>query len=312
MSAGFGETKANNRRKSPKTASSHLWITTMKPPIQQLPSADASPWTEAVSPSDGLPIRDSGLWIETKHQLLAYYAEMFATGMARWKSRVYLELFSGPGKCVIRDTGREAPGSPLKVISQKFTKFIFTEKCLPAAEALATRLEPFENSRRTEIWCGDCADAVHHLRIPSGSLTFAFIDPTGIGHAPFSLIEVLHRKTRCDLLINIQHGMGIKMNIHQYKPDADEQSALTKFLGNDRWKQLSRHNPGDFFRGVLDLYKQQLDKLGFSFTGREVMIQTQKKMPLYLLLFASKHERGKEFWEKSLKGVMQPELDLGT
>jgi three-Cys-motif partner protein len=284
----------------------------MKAPIHRLASADASPWSDSVSRSDGLPVRDSGHWIGTKHRLLAYYAELFATGMkSKWRCRVYLELFSGPGKCVIRDTGTEASGSPLKVINHEFTRFIFTEKSLPAAEALATRLEPFENSRCAEIWCGDCTEAVQRIRIPARSLTFAFIDPTGIGHAPFSLIETLHRKTRCDLLINIQHGMGIKMNIHQYKPDADEQSALTRFLGNDHWKDLPRRNAGDFFRGVLDLYKQQLDSLGFAFTGREVLIKTQKNTPLYLLLFASKHERGKEFWEKSLKGVLPPELDLG-
>lgn len=238
---------------------------------------------------------------------------MFATGMKfKWKSRVYLELFSGPGKCIIRDTGKEESGSPLKVISHEFTKFIFTEMNVSGANALAKRLEAFGNAGLAEIWCGDCAEAIHKIQIPAGSLTFAFIDPTGIGHAPFSLIEALHCKSRCDLLINIQHGMGIKMNIYQYTPDADEQSALTRFLGNDSWKQLPRHSPRDFFRGVLDIYKRQLDKLGFGFIGREVLISTQKNTPLYLLLFASKHERGKEFWDKSLKGVLQPEFDLGV
>src|SRR6185295_12838300 len=102
---------------------------------------------------------------------------------------------------------------------------------------LAKRLEVFNNAVNTEIWCGDCAEAIQKIKIPARSLTLAFIDPTGIGDAPFSLIETLHHKTRCDLLINIQHGMGIKMNIHQYTPDAKEQSALTKFLGNVSWKQ---------------------------------------------------------------------------
>jgi len=285
----------------------------MKVKFHFLPSADSSPWSDSVSVVDQLPARDSGPWIDTKHRLLTYYSEMFATGMKfKWKSRVYLELFSGPGKCLIRDTGKEDLGSPLKVIAQEFTKFIFTEQSIPAAQALAKRLEPFANASHAEIWCGDCAEAIQKIRIPAGSLTFAFIDPTGIGHAPFSLIETLHQKTRSDVLINIQHGMGIKMNIHQYKPNAHEQSALTKFLGNDSWKQLPRHNPGDFFRGVLDLYKKQLDNLGFSFVGREVLISTQKSMPLYFLLFASKHERGKEFWEKSLRGVLQPEFALGV
>jgi three-Cys-motif partner protein len=284
----------------------------LKATFHELASADKSPWKEKVSPNDGLPIRDSGAWIETKHRLLAYYAEMFATGMKfKWKSRVYLELFSGPGKCLIRDTGQEEPGSPLKVINHEFTKFIFTEMSMPAAEALVSRIESFSNSNLAEIWCGDCADAIHKIEIPANSLTFAFIDPTGIGHAPFSLIQTLHMKTRCDLLINVQHGMGIKMNIHQYKPDVDEQSALTKFLGNDSWKGLPRHNAHDFFRGVLDIYKRQLDKLGFSFTGREVLISNRQGTGLYLLLYASKHPRGEKFWEEARRRVLHPELDLG-
>src|SRR6185436_1909607 len=154
-------------------------------------------------------------------------------------------------------------------------------------------------------------DAIKEIQIPAGSLTFAFIDPTGIGHAPFSLIETLRRKTRCDLLINIQHGMGIKMNVHQYTPDAGEESALTQFLGHDGWKKLPRHNAKEFFICVLDLYKQQLDRLGFSFTGREVLISNRQGTGLYLLLFASGHPRGQQFWNKSLKGVLEPELDLG-
>jgi len=284
----------------------------MKVPVNYLGSADLSAWTEKVAESDGLPARPSGPWIETKHRLLTYYADLFATGMKnKWGSRVYVELFSGPGKCFIRDTGKEDLGSPLKVIDREFTKFIFAEMSAPAAEALAKRLEPFENSERTEIWCGDCAEAIQHIRIPRGSLTLAFIDPTGIGHAPFSLIETLHRKTRCDLLINIQHGMGIKMNVHQYTLDSDEECALTKFLGHEGWKRLPQHNKKEFFVGVLDLYKQQLDRLGFSFTGREVLISNQQGVGLYLLLYASKHPLGQKFWEEARSRVLPPELDLG-
>lgn len=257
-------------------------------------------------------MRDSGPWIETKHRLLAYYADIFATSMkSKWQSRVYLELFSGPGRCVIRDSGIEQPGSPLKVLGHEFTKFIFTEMSVPAAEALATRLAHCKNSHLAEIWCGDCAEAIDKIHIPAGSLTLAFIDPTGIGHAPFSLIETLQRKTRCDLLINIQYAMAIKMNIHQYTPNSDEQSALTRFLGNDRWKELPRHNASEFFRGVLDLYKQRLDHLGFSFAGREVLISNRKGAGLYLLLFASRHPRGSKFWEETRNRVLEPELDLG-
>ncbi|MGA2179646.1 MAG: hypothetical protein ABSH15_08710 [Verrucomicrobiota bacterium] len=124
----------------------------MKAQFYPLASADRSPWKDGVSSADGLPVRDSGPWIDTKHRLLAYYSKMFATGMKfKWKSRVYLELFSGPGRCVIRNSSKEELGSPLKVIDHEFTKFIFTEISLFAAEALAKRLETFGNASLAEI-----------------------------------------------------------------------------------------------------------------------------------------------------------------
>lgn len=280
--------------------------------FEVLPSADHIKWSDLVSSVDDLPIRPSGSWIDLKHKLLTYYARMFATGMKnRWKERIYLELFSGPGKCFIRETGTEDLGSPLKVIDHEFTRFIFIERNYAAAKALEKRLAGKPNAERAEIWCGDCGEAIERIKFPANdALTFAFIDPTGIAHAPFSLIKALYKATRGDILINIQHGMGIKMNMHQYTPAADEKSALTKFLGNDRWKALLPAGPREFFLGVLDLYKEQLRSLGFKFLGREVMVSTSKNNPLYLLLFASKSAKGEEFWTKSMKGVQDPELGL--
>jgi three-Cys-motif partner protein len=287
------------RKGSLGTPSERWQRTSLAPKIHFLPTAVRSPWTGPVAHSDGLPIRDSGPWIDDKHRLLNYYGDIFARGMKnKWPVRVYYELFSGPGRCLIRDSNHEAEGSPLQVLKHEFTRFIFTEMNVALAEALRDRLAGHPKAHLCEIWCGDCSEAIDKVSIPRGALTFTFIDPTGIGHAPFSLIERMNRKTRFDLLINIQHGMGIKMNMHQYHPDADEQSALTKFLGNEEWKKLPTDNPRNFFLGVLDLYKQRLGSLGFVAGGREVLI------------FASKSPRAQDFWDKSLKGVLPPELSL--
>ena len=133
----------------------------------------------------------------------------------RWPERVYLELFSGPGRCLIRGTNEEDLGSPLKIIDHEFTKFIFIERSLPAVEALATRLGKHPRRAAVDLLCGDCAEAVKNLNILGNALALAFIDPTGIGHAPFSLIKELQCYSKTDMLINIQHGMGIKMNMNQ-------------------------------------------------------------------------------------------------
>jgi three-Cys-motif partner protein len=284
--------------------------------LHTLPSADATPWSGPVSARDGLPLRDSGSWIEEKHRTLIYFAEMFATGMKPtankrgWPHRVYLELFSGPGMCNVRETALEAQGSPLQVIGHEFTRFIFVDIATPAAEALATRLSRYPNADKVEIWNGDCAEVIDHLSIPPGALTFAFIDPTGIAHAPFELIRKLRQKARCDFLINIQHAMGIKMNMHQYKPDADSDCALTRFLGDESWKPLLGTPPQTFFANYLELYRQKLAAVGLPYSKNHVTVNMSKRLPLYLLLYASGHPLGQEFWDKAVAGS-DPQLGLG-
>lgn len=281
-----------------------------------LQSAIDGPWPDSLSKSDGLPIRDSGSWIEEKHSRLSYFADIFATGMKStagkrgWRHRIYLELFSGPGKCLVRESGREELGSPLKVIDHEFTRFIFIDIHTKAARALEKRLSAHPNADKVEIWNGACAEAIERLEIPtSEALTFAFIDPTGIAQAPFELIRNLRKKTRCDLLINIQHGMGIKMNMHQYTPDADTDCALTKFLGDESWKTLHGMSPRDFFLEYLKLYRAKLAREGFKFSENQVIVNIRRTLPLYLLLFASGHPRGQEFWDKAVKGS-DPQLPL--
>lgn len=228
-----------------------------------------------------------------------------------WTHRVYLELFSGPGKCLVRETGVEDLGSPLKVIDKEFTRFIFVDISTEAARALEKRLAAHPNADKVEIWNGDCAEAINRISIPGDALTFGFIDPTGIAHAPFSLIEALKRKTRCDLLINVQHGMGIKMNLHQYSPDADEDCALTKFLGDDSWKAIHGKPAGEFFREYLDLYRKKLASIGFIHSKNHVMVNMKRNIPLYLLLFASAHELGQNFWNKAVTGSNPQSSFLG-
>jgi three-Cys-motif partner protein len=177
----------------------------MKGPIIYLDSADPSPWKDGVSKIDGLPLRDSGIWIERKHTPLVYYSEIFNQAMKDkpWDERIYFELFAGPGRCFVRETKEEQPGSPLQMLDTNFTKYIFVEMNKEAAEALATRIGQHPSASKVEIWCGDCAEAIQKIVIPPRSLTFTFIDPTRIGHAPFKSITTLVSKARSDILLNI-------------------------------------------------------------------------------------------------------------
>jgi three-Cys-motif partner protein len=70
------------------------------------------------SSADGKVTMPVGPWAREKYNLLRTYTELFARGMKnKWAHRVYLDLFSGPGKVNIRGTGTVLLGSPLIAMS---------------------------------------------------------------------------------------------------------------------------------------------------------------------------------------------------
>ena len=75
---------------------------------------------------DGLPARESGEWVKEKLFFIQRYIATFETAMRgkSWRQRNYIDLFSGPGKCIIRGTGEYLLGSPLLALS---TQYPFTD-----------------------------------------------------------------------------------------------------------------------------------------------------------------------------------------
>ncbi len=79
--------------------------------------------------SDRLPVRDSGVWAGEKLYYLERYLDIVSVGMKnRWAGKLYyVDLFAGPGKCLIRETRKEIDGSPLIALKFNFAKYFFVE-----------------------------------------------------------------------------------------------------------------------------------------------------------------------------------------
>jgi three-Cys-motif partner protein len=75
---------------------------------------------------DGLPARESGEWVKEKLFYVQRYIDIFETAMRQksWRRRIYIDLFSGPGKCIIRGTSEYLLGSPLLALR---TQYPFTD-----------------------------------------------------------------------------------------------------------------------------------------------------------------------------------------
>ena len=70
---------------------------------------------ELVDPDDGLPLTAVGEWTLEKHERLVKYVTI--SGRVRKKftatQATYIELFCGPGRSIIEDTGERIDGSPV-------------------------------------------------------------------------------------------------------------------------------------------------------------------------------------------------------
>jgi three-Cys-motif partner protein len=259
---------------------------------------------------DGLLLREVGYWSKEKLRYLAGYMDIFTTSMRDKWVTVYVDLFAGPGKSKIKGGSEVIKGSPLVALDLQFgfNKYIFVEAEPEILHALEKRVASYKEGKVIFTKGTDCnADPTEITSlIPSNSLSLAFIDPEGCD-VHFSTIKALAASGRVDIFMTFPMGMDLKRNVDVAANTIS--SSWTKydnFFGSREWRQtyltaLSSRGWRFAIRSTMEFYKNQLKKLGYVQVDAsdEVTIKEPlTNVPLYYLLFASKHPRGKDFWKK--------------
>lgn len=246
--------------------------------------------------SDGLPLRCVGGWSKAKHYYLRRYIYAFTTGMRlKWHGQLYyIDLFTGPGKCRVRETEEEIDGSPLLALNGPFpfAGYFFVEIDREILDILSERCKSHRLYKRIHFLEGDCNEKIDEIisQIPLRSLSLAFVDPTGL-HFKFSTLQKLATR-KVDLIVTFPEGMAINRNIKKFLEE--ESCPLDEVMGDRGWRQFKTG------KGILKDYRKKLQSLGYEEVklGDEIVIRSiTKKLPLYCLLFASKHLLGYEFWK---------------
>ncbi len=258
--------------------------------------------------SDGLDIRCVGGWAKHKYFYIGRYIDIFSTSMRKKWELYYIDLFSGCGKCRIRETGEEINGSALMALNVKypFKKYFFVDLNPIALEALNNRIKKTKFVDRIKLLEGDCNDRIDEImqEIPrKDSLCLCFIDPTGL-QPSFPTVERLTKDRRIDLIITFPEGMAMKRNIEKFLKEED--SILDKYMGDNSWREMyeGKKLTNSFIttseRRLVEFYKRRLESIGYKEvkSAEEVRIRSlSKRVPLYYLLFASKHPLGNKFWK---------------
>ncbi len=283
---------------------------------------------------DSLPARPSGNWAQDKLFYVKHYIDTFEKSMrnSKWRRRIYIDLFAGPGKCFDRDTREYFLGSPLLALTTEypFTDYFFVDMDKENLETLETRSEktkvPKEN---LHFLVGDASKKVYDVTrfireidsqyIPNvwPSLNLAFLDPNGL-ELEWQIVAQLAQIKRMDLIIHYSQQGVERMVLRSI--NSPTQTKLDKFFGdNDVWRSVyNKHkdSAGGYHRALINHYKSNLKKLGYEEVKddeeiwTEPLMRNQKNAPLYRLLFASKSKLGIKFWKDITKIKRSGQMQL--
>jgi three-Cys-motif partner protein len=274
---------------------------------------------------DDLPIRCVGPWAVQKIYHLYQYFGIFTSGMKnKWTEINYIEICSGPGRCISRDNGIEFDGTALSIIKhdsfKHLHKALFFDFNPTIVETLNQRLLNYQ-ATNAKVFVGDYNNPDQiclriNKEINAKSLNLVFIDPTDCS-VPFYLVRHLKRTIpNMDLIINIATGTDYNRNIKDLllNPDKFENLLLkySRFLESHEFF----HNPMN-----IKLAEQSINNLALRASFRE---QYEKKLisigfnyfrfkrikNYYDLLFATANEKGLDFWDKANKYTFDGQKNL--
>jgi three-Cys-motif partner protein len=236
-------------------------------------------------------------WAKDKLFYIKNICDIFNMGMKNmWPIRTYTDLFAGPGICIVEETGEEIPGSPLVALRCKlpFTHYFFNDLNPEFIKSLQLRTASYEFTN-VKFFSKDCNSVIDDLLqdLPTNSLDLCFVDLLN-WEINFNSIRNLTENRRMDLALTFHVG-SIKRVAHNPPQE------LIDFFPDRSWQQeyekaaATGKPQGNI---LLEAYERGLANLGYKYIRDHVLERNNRNVPLYHLIYASKHPRGADFWDK--------------
>lgn len=254
---------------------------------------------------DGLPATEVGEWAKQKHEFLRRYLDissaarkMFLNGPS--KSATFIDVFCGPGRARVRETGEWIDGSAVAAwkISQEggaaFSEMFVADIDDASRAATTERLKrlgaPVQELQGSAV---DAAAAAAQKVNPHG-LHFAFIDPFSLGALDFRILQSLASLKRIDMLIHVSkmdHQRNLGINIKS------EESALDNFVPGWRDEVDLNHSQPEIRRQIVEYWQELVKATGKRPSTDWELIKGGKGQHLYWLLLVAEHDLAHKFWK---------------
>jgi three-Cys-motif partner protein len=279
--------------------------------------------------SDGLPVQCVGPWVEDKYFFLERYLNASCEARRKFADQnnaVFIDLFAGPGRCIIKNEKREIESGGIRAFKREeapFNEYFYFDISSVNTKALERRINSKSNC---SVRCGDSNSLINELVETLSQKPyryhFAFIDPFGPDGLKFETLSALAKLNRMDMLLLFPIG-SIKRNLGTWRKSKN--TILDDFLGTDRWrKQIDGLSSDKIFKILIDVFTEQLKSIGYPEEGLKmassdrdiytglptVLVKNTKEVELYVLILASKHSLAQKIWNSVIKIDRKGQKDL--
>ncbi len=257
-----------------------------------------------LSRTDRLVVRKAGAWTKDKLHDVERYAGAFTRAMTgKWDKLTYIDLLSGPGRCLIRDTNEEIEGSPMRAlnVTPPFDHFYFADKSKKNIRALRQRI-PGHLQGRVICNVGDCNRLVAGATgtLTGGTLALAFLDPQGMEVAFATLATLADH--RVNVLYLFPSGIALRRNVKHFLTSSG--ATMDRFWGGPEWRDLlaaGSTSPHAIAQTWVEAFRTKAKKLGLLSGESAPLISNDRGSRMYHLLFFSKNKAGLTIWNKVMR-----------
>lgn len=251
-----------------------------------------------------------GRWVpEQKHQLLWDYLFVTQHAWKKWRHRVLIDPFCGPGRVQVegeretRDGGAVLAWRRLAELHAPFTSCLVGDLQEDRALACAKRLQAV-GAKNVVPFVGPAIQTVPQMiqAVPKGSLCFAFVDPYNLALLSFEIFRQL-ASLKIDLAIHfstLDLLRNVDMELDPERARFDE--VLPGWRDNPAFQSNKARLPATFFNTWLDAVKN----LGFSHAEEMPLVTNNSGHGLYRMVFFARHPLPIRLWNDVARDPTRP------
>jgi three-Cys-motif partner protein len=260
-----------------------------------------------IDPADGLVVGEVGPWATEKHERLRKYVEASKGARAKflppptWRTGAsYIELYSGAGRSLIKDTDTIIDGSPLVAYKAalasgaRFSELHFADLDARNSNALAQRIKALASVAHSYVGSADITvDAVLSAINPEG-LHLAFLDPFGLAQLPFTIIKKMLQVRRMDMIIHVSLS-DLQRNLDDYSRVGDP--TLDNFAPGWRDAVDTKRAMAPLRAALIEYWLGLIRSLGTHPSTGIPLVVGEQNQRLYWLVFVSSDALGHKLWD---------------